>query len=74
VPRSPTLSAAELIDLAETVFRPEGCAAWFFAPHARLDGDRPVEVLDTADGRRLIGGLLTALAATEPGGEHWQAS
>jgi uncharacterized protein (DUF2384 family) len=55
-----TPSAAEVVAQAAEVFTAEAAAVWFFAPHAEL-GARPVELLDSAPGRRSISDVLFAL-------------
>jgi transcriptional regulator with XRE-family HTH domain len=52
-----------LLDLLDPHFRPEGRVEFFRTPQARLDGDRPMDLLGLPSAERRIERLIAALLA-----------
>ena len=48
----------EIVDLLQAGFQIEGLKVFFTAPHPRLQGDRPMDLLDFDSGAERVKGLI----------------
>jgi uncharacterized protein (DUF2384 family) len=58
---NPRTTVASIIEGLQTVYKPEGVVIWLTHRHRLLNEQRPVDMMDTEEGRREVYRQICAL-------------